>query len=227
MNTKKQSGNVLIFILIAIVLLGGLTVLLSRTGSQSEDTGDTEQLAIQASTLLEYAGGLQSAVQSLRMRGCSENQISFEISGVGQEAGYNNPNAPVDLACHVFYPNGAGITYKKKEDFFPKGVWTGNDTNNFVGRSSIIDVGTALPELYWIMRMPDDGKNICTQINRQLGYADPTPPVTAVFGIPPYNGTFSAVAPVVTPALTGKKTYCISYSSTPEWYYIYSVLIAR
>src|SRR5688572_13950247 len=111
--SKNCAGNALIFILIAIFLLAGLTVLLSRTGSQSEDTGGTEQIRIQASEILKYASGIQNAVQMLRNRGCSENTLSFwnkdtNTSG-GENTGddYYNASALTNKSCHVFNPAGA------------------------------------------------------------------------------------------------------------------------
>ncbi len=114
---KKQSGNALWFILIAIFLLGGLTVLLSRTGGQTEETGSAEQVSIQASEILRYLSSIKSGVDQLRGRGCGENQLSFwyDSNGDGSENGsdsFYNPAAPTDRSCHIFHVNGAGVRHK-------------------------------------------------------------------------------------------------------------------
>ncbi|PZO88480.1 MAG: hypothetical protein DI626_01670 [Micavibrio aeruginosavorus] len=114
---NKESGNALWLILIAIFLLGGLTVLLSRTGSQTEDTGNAEQMQIVASNILGYAASIEQGIQTLLMRGCSENEISFwyDSNKDGTENSsddYYNPNAPSDRTCHIFSTTGAGLNYQ-------------------------------------------------------------------------------------------------------------------
>src|SRR5690349_19816918 len=109
--TKQQSGNALIYILIAVFLLGGLTVLLSRTGNQTNDTGSTEQLSMQSSSLMKYASGIQTAVSNLQLAGCAENDISFEHASAD---GYYNANS--SDKCKVVGTNaGGGETYKNPD----------------------------------------------------------------------------------------------------------------
>ena len=79
---KNQSGNILLFILIAILLIGLLTVSLTRSSNQSNDTGDYEQNVIAANKLLAYTKSMQIATQTLLQRGCGENDISFGLSAV-------------------------------------------------------------------------------------------------------------------------------------------------
>ncbi len=105
MNTQK--GNALWFILVAIALLGLLTVMMSRSSSTSNETGNYEQGVIFANEILSYAKGMENAVQGLLARGCSENEISFQNAMI---AGYSNTISPTDNSCHVFNPAGAGMT---------------------------------------------------------------------------------------------------------------------
>lgn len=112
----QQNGNALWFILIAVALLGLLTVTMTRGGGSSDDTGDYERQQIQANDILTYASSIESAVQSLIARGCSENDISFwhDSDGNGTENAsddYFNANSPTDHSCHVFQPEGAGLSW--------------------------------------------------------------------------------------------------------------------
>lgn len=132
---NKQSGNALWFILIAIGLLGLLTVSLSRSGSGTNDTGSFEQNQIIASEILTYAKSIENAVQSLLARGCSENEISFENSVV---AGYENPNSPTDKSCHVFDVAGAGMTYEA-----PKEKWLDKSKNSEPSFQELVITGLA------------------------------------------------------------------------------------
>lgn len=118
-----QRGNALWMILLAIALLGGLTAMFARSSSTSDDTGDYERNSIAASEIMRYAKSLEIGVQNLITRGCSENDISFwnDSNGDGTENGsddYYNANAPSDRSCHVFWPEGAGLT-----PMTPKADW--------------------------------------------------------------------------------------------------------
>ena len=80
---RKESGNILIVILITIFLLGALTAMLSRSGGSSNETGNYEQVQIKASDLLNWASGLEAAIIRLKQQGCSENQIDFSYDSDG------------------------------------------------------------------------------------------------------------------------------------------------
>jgi len=140
---KKQNGNALFFILIAIALLGLLTVTMTRSGSSTNDTGDYEQSQIAASQLLSYAKSIENAVQTLLARGCSENEISFENATV---AGYINPNSPADKSCHVFDVAGAGMTYEIPNDRWLDRTKDSEDSYQvwvFSGQQKIGNIGIA------------------------------------------------------------------------------------
>lgn len=244
---KKQSGNALFLILIAIFLLGGLMVLLTRTGSQSDDTGDTEQRSIQSSQIIRYGASLKTAVDSLRSRGCSETQISFWSKDTNASGGENagddnyNANAPTDGSCHVFKPQGAGLKFKERTDFFPNGLWGTSGSlvamshNNFSANHAIPGVGAFSDgtnkgtELYWGFELPYniDRVALCTAINKGLGYSDPTPPIAAVNVSTSFTGTYGGGTVATATEFTGKQAYCFSLTSDTQRHIFYYVLIAR
>src|SRR5262245_7145714 len=117
---KSQSGNALWFILIAIVLLGALTMLLTRSGSTSSQSGNVERLRITASQILRYAKGLESAVDQMKTRGVSENEISFQNSTTATN--YTNATC-TRTDCKVFDVGGGGQDYKAA----PSGANDGSD----------------------------------------------------------------------------------------------------
>lgn len=237
-----QSGNALIFILIAIFLLGGLTVLLSRTGSQSEDTGSAEQASIIVSEILKEASALQTAVQMLLSRGCSENTISFEATGTGQPTGFNNPQAPTNKSCHIYDPAGAGLQWINWPSKYPQYFLTTFHPAP-MARSGIQGLGkdctaASCSELYLFYRMYH-AQAICSELNRRL---NGTTYVTGVGGLHGgassyYAGTF--IAPTVDnlgvpangPTYAGKKAGCYEdievYAAGQRYYDFYTVLIAR
>lgn len=116
----SQSGNILIFILLAIVLIGLLTVFLTRSSDTTNETGSYEQNLIAANNILRTAKSIEGAVQNLMARGCGENEISFwhDSDGNGTENAsddYFNPTAPPSRACHIFEAEGTGLSYNDIE----------------------------------------------------------------------------------------------------------------
>ncbi len=245
---NKQSGNVLFMILIAIFLLGGLTVLMSRTSGTSDDTGGAEQVSIQASELFKYASGLQAAVQSLAsQQGCSENEISFYYASepFGSPADYTNPNSTA--SCEVFGAQGAGLTYKTipaawrtiTGNYAARSHFASGQCVNGIGTGSGTTCSTATTELRFIALGLT--KELCLAINNRLGITNPsgnppededyvapfvgtyTPGNTGLTGVIGDDSTASAVP------LKGKKAGCLmdTAGSTSGQYFFYHVLLAR
>ncbi|MEM6780965.1 MAG: hypothetical protein AAF569_03790 [Pseudomonadota bacterium] len=239
---KNESGNVLIILLVAIVLLGALTALLTRSGGSTNETGELEQQSIVVSEILRYASSIEAAVTRLRQRGCSENQLSFQYDAdgdgdytdTGETPDYRNANAPSDLSCHIFHPNGGGQTYESPEadwlDSTHSAIVTYGDYA-FTRRTEIADVGENTEKdltlfINFIIR------DLCVAINNTLDLPNPSgePPVddgdfnsTDLF-----DGTFDtgSVSDVNPPELIGEKSGCFKHSSNDQ-YFFYHVLIAR
>ncbi len=234
---KNQFGNALWFILIAIVLLGLLTISLSRTSNNNE-TGNFEQRQIAVTEILRYAKSIENAVQSLLVRGCSENDISFENNVV---AGYINANSPADNSCHIFEPEGAGMTY-----LTPKLEWLDSNTSDtshgqyyMPNALSITGIETSAEDL--VLILPLVNENICSALNNTFGIA--VIPVEAgvidnsEYTNRQYKGQFSGAysfgddAALANNALIdGESSLCIqSQNAEPvaSTYHFYHVLYAR
>lgn len=254
---KKESGNILIIILIAIFLLGALTALLARSGGSSNETGSYEQTQIRASELLNWAAGLEKAVTQLRQKGCSENQIDFSYdsdnNGIYREAEpdflntYYNPNSPADHSCHVFHPNGGGQTHlgtpSSKNWLTDEDLTWPTDRFFFNRETRISGVGveTNADMILWISSLDRD---LCLQVNKILNVDNPSGEAprdtvgNAIEGAP-YIGTFMGGSIVITvdaPELIGKKAGCFvidahaagsSAYNGEDRYYFYYVLHAR
>ncbi len=226
---KKESGNILIIILIAIFLLGSLTAMLSRSGGSSNETGDFEQQSLLISSILNYSSGIEQAVSLLRQRGCSENQISFENDILA----IANPNAPLDESCHVFSEAGAGKTYELIPDAFNNG---GSSGWTFTGENVFSAIETTCPAASCVdLAMVGVGVNedVCLAINTKLGIVNPSgdlPEDTNISTGTHFQGTFTPVQAVADEAggtnIAGQKSGCFTETVTglPVFY---RVLIPR
>ncbi len=243
---KKNSGNALWFILLAIFLLGGLTVLLSRTGSNTEETGSAEKLSIEANEMLKYMGGIRTSVEELRQRGCSENQINFNTAPLSD---YSNASAPLDKSCDVFDVAGGGQTYKA-----PSAVWLNSSKSAmseyghymFV-KLCILDVGTLnngsctpvssnLSKLDVVMTVSYIKKDLCLKLNNMLQVSNTSgnPPQDLGFNHTAdrkFIGVFNTSTHIIgndagAEPLIGKKSACY-YDSDADFYTFYTTLMAR
>lgn len=229
-----ERGNALWFILIAVGLLGLLTVTLTRSGSSTNETGRFEQNQIAASQILTYAKSIENAVQSLLARGCSENEISFENNVV---TGYENPNSPTDNSCHVFDAAGAGMVYREFNDKIYSSGCLSNPFHKVVtfwGNSSVQNFGTEKNDLILVMQCMD--LNICRSLNTTLKTPNPVNDV-------PNDGAFSAGGNIFIGTfgltvgdpfgndpdshLLGKTSGCIKRIDGDGTYQFYHVLHAR
>ena len=75
---RKEHGNAMIYVLIAIVLFGVLTVAMSRQNNQADgqDLSD-EQVELYANELLQYVASAQQAVDMMLASGSEVNDLIF------------------------------------------------------------------------------------------------------------------------------------------------------
>lgn len=223
-----ESGNALWFILLAVVLMGALTLTLSRGGSNSDQTGDFEQMRVQASKVLRTAAGIEQAITQLKMNGgCSEQQISFEADedddNVYNDSDdrYYNAKSPTDLSCHLFHRSGAALNRPGAEWRFVTG--------------SVENIGGGGTEL--LALMPDISADLCKAINRELSLSFP---LTDSFNATAYDtefaGAFTQDVAIGDeggggdfPA--GKRSGCLTVDTTPAAldgdHVFYHVLMVR
>ncbi len=163
---KNQSGNVLVYILIAVALLAALSYTVAQSSRGSVGKLTAEKSGLYATEIIEYGNILSQAVSQIRLRGFKDSEISFENDVV---TGYTNANC-TDSECEIFNINGGGVQYST-----PKGNWL--DSSNsaetrygelyFNGSSSVMEIGTDGDDL--ILSIPYINKDLCVEINRKLG----------------------------------------------------------
>lgn len=167
-----ESGNVLWFILIAVTLLGLLTMVLSRGGSSTEQTASFEQQRIASGQVLRYAKSIEAAIQEMRLRDVSENDISF--ANAVSATDYTNANCdtvadPSFPGCLLFDVDGAGLEYRNFSSVNDGSDWVFTGANN-IGTTAGPIVSTASGtgnDL--VMLLPNMDTDLCVQINRDLG----------------------------------------------------------
>jgi hypothetical protein len=237
MNFKSESGNVLVYILIAVALFAALGFAVSNMMRSSGSTVSGEKDVVFVSETLNYAKTLRDMVQYLRIsKNCSENQISFEHSPFdGTDSDYVNPNAPSDFSCHLFHPKGGAMGYQagaNEVNGAINWIFTGTNDGENVGNQCDMDSCADLMAI-----LPDVSKALCRKINETLGIAADNNFMTQEdnnFEIDPFQGSYTYEARLsdeaTLDALDGRSLGCVRGNTSPQdvnKYYFYQVLLAR
>lgn len=239
-NQIKQSGNILLFILIAILLIGLLTISLTRSNNSTNETGSYELQQITISNFLRYAKDIEIGIKMLQSRGCGENEISFDNP---VEDGYENLEAPDDYSCHIFEPEGAGIEWQEPDRKISRRPYAiyGDHVIHGVGSTDIPFINTNAD---LILVMTDISNSLCENINRQLDNGLETIPIDRGESFSDsterkFIGEFIAYDDIsgdpgtdicsedVDTALCGVTSGCFKEGAGEEFNVFYSVLYAR
>lgn len=231
---NTDNGNALWFVLIAIGLMGALTMILGRTGS--EGAYDDERNAVMASMLQRQSKTIETAVAQLISQGCSINDISFEQTII---TSYTNPTTPTDSRCKVFHQAGAGISWYSLPDNAFHGT-SPRDRWRYTGANQIKGVGTdctnsRCSDLVMTAEINATYSGICKKLNELNGISTTTFPTDtdiASGGTARWTGSFAYSASDIIgneaggENLIGKKAGCF-YDSTDLYYVYYYVLYAQ
>ncbi|MCD8526030.1 MAG: hypothetical protein LRY62_02375 [Alphaproteobacteria bacterium] len=230
-----ESGNILWFILIGIVLIGLLTALVSRGTSSVDQSGDVEQMRIVAGQIMQTAKSFESAISNMKMNGISESDISFQNNATAVD--YTNANC-TNVSCRIFESGGAGLAYVRPP---PNALTTTNTEWIFTGANNVGStdnpVGTTAAgsgnDL--LMLLPNITQGVCRQINRLMDVNGPSydPPVDDGISFDEFTGTYDPSTPITilegTTAgkeLDGKSAGCF-FDTVTNGYYFYQVILER
>jgi len=244
--TPKSQGNALVIILIIIALLGALTITMTRMSSTATDDVSQEQASLLADEMLRYGVTIQTGIQNLLIKGCSEKEIRFERPPFdGTDTAYRlTTGTPADKSCYVFDANGAGLTYVTPDDVALKGT-SGVSASKakqyfFSGFDCMRDVGTGGSNCAFsggntdtelLMLVADIKDSVCDAINKKTGATKTNLLASANNWYSPgvgYKGTFgtSSLSGSV-PAPPNNQAMCYYDEHSPGFNAFVFVLMAR
>lgn len=222
--SSTQSGNILIYILGAIFLLGLLVVLIKGSSTPGSNI-DEEGLIIRVSEVQEYGMELESAVALIMANGFSEADIRFAHPDASSAYG-DITDTPTR---QVFSRQGGGATFRDP----PSGIQTTVTPWIFNATNRVKQIGTTCAaagcaDLLAIL--PNVTEAFCLLLNEKNDIPD-------VAGAPPevsgsvsitteFVGTYSGTNLIddAGDLLTQKSEGCFENSSA---YHHYRVLMAR
>jgi len=156
----NERGNILVILLLAIILMGLLTMVIGNTQSGNNTIGK-EKISIAMNHVQLFSNEIAIATDKLINQGISENDIEFSHSKISSDYG---TAGGTDSNVEIFHIDGGQAVYKDP----PKGI---NDKSpwEFTG-------GTAFPELgdedsaELIAILPNVTQEFCDAINTRLDY---------------------------------------------------------
>ncbi len=160
-----QRGNVLVIVLLAIVLIGALTVAIQGSSNQNSHI-DNETLILRISEVQRYVGELERGVGFIMQNGFSESDIRFAHPNANSD--YGDLSADTDKSDQLFAREGGAAKYRLP----PKNINDGSAWE-FYGHTALPEVGSDEAEL--IAVLPNVTKAFCEKINSVIGY-DTTQP---------------------------------------------------
>lgn len=233
MNTiksyKSESGNILIYILGAIFLIGALTLMVK--GSSAPGAGiDEETAIIRLSEVQDYGRELETAISYIFQNGHSESDIRFAHPDADSAYG-----VITDIPTRqVFHRNGGGATYRDP----PRAVQTIPTDWIFTGANHVWGVGSTCPasncsELTAILG--NVKKEFCNIVNEKnnikTSTGDPPQDDGNVNNTTLFVGNFISDKTIrdTTSFLNGKQEGCFEGDNTPPagTYHYYRVLLPR
>jgi hypothetical protein len=228
-TAPNQRGNIIFMVLLAIALIGLLTVAIQRTDSGDASNISGETLMIRASEVQRAASEIERAVMYIMERGnVSQRDLRFAIPT-------NSATEYGDITSQprrqIFHTDGGAANYPTP----PTGVQNAVAPWEFYGGTRIPGVGTNRPDL--IAVLPNVTLQFCELINRLNGQTGSQPAedgagcinqgATQRFGTAFFNdatpNTLNDASFTRTPALQA----CVSCPADGGTYHFYHVLYAR
>lgn len=185
-ETSPQSGNALIYVLIAIVLFAALSFTLSR----QTDTGEAgilsdERAELYATQLISYSAQAKSAIDQMIFSGSRVNGLNFiDPSDPNFNAGTQRSRAD-----RVFHPEGGGLTLGRLEDGAVAQVSTNPVAGWYLGRFNNVEWTNGTGEDV-ILAAYQIKRQICEKINEKINGSSVIPVITGDLRIPLIDDRF-------------------------------------
>jgi len=148
----------LFVILLAILLIGALTVAVQQSANPEGASIDKEKLIIRASEVQRHASEIERGILYILQNGKSESVLRFAHPDA--PADYGDLGADTDKSDQIFHRDGGGATYQDP----PSDIQTAAGGSwEFYGATHLPGVGSNRPDL--IALLPNVTQQFCARIN--------------------------------------------------------------
>lgn len=208
---QTKAGNAFVYILLAVVLFGALSITLSR-GQNNDETSELDEAKIElyANSIIEYAATAQQVVDQMLMTGATIDDINLVLPS---DAAFETDSDIYKL----YHPDGGGLNFKTMPDEyegdagFAPGFLVGNTVNFEWTESSATEI---------IFMAAGIKQSICANINKKITGASTIPQ-----GLTLSSGDFDTA---YCPECEGYPALCVEDAvGNPGLYFYYQILAAR
>lgn len=161
-KNRNQSGNAVIYILIAVGLLAALMFSISRSSvtKNSQSELSEGQSKILANEIITYASSANTSIVNMMQSGQTIDQIDFMLPS---DSNFNS--APTIFK--LFHPDGGGLSYKPMPSKASADDGTGLNTGIYIGRFNNFE-WTPSTTNDVVFTAYEIKQNVCEAINFQL-----------------------------------------------------------
>jgi hypothetical protein len=163
-HRSQESGNAMIYVLVAIVLFAGLSFTLSRnTNSNEGGSLSDERAGIYATELISYTAQVKSIIDQMLFSGTDINDLDFrDPSDATFNAGTQRQRAD-----RVFHPEGGGMVKAAIPDAITTQSISNPPAGWYIGRFNNVE---------WTSSTSDDvilvayqiSESVCAKINEKI-----------------------------------------------------------
>jgi len=218
---QGQSGNALIYILIAVALFAALSMtLMGQTRNESVDEVDEAKNEMYATQVIGYAAQAKSILDQMTFSGSKIAQFDFTLPN---ESGFNT--AP--HIHKIYHPAGGGLL-KGRIPASVKGTASTTPVSGwYMGRFNNVE-WTASSGNEIILTAYNIKESVCKQINKQASGTTSIPvlpgdPKTYLIDGTVFSGGNSDLTATDCPACEGFMSLCVS-NNTASIFAFYTVL---
>lgn len=228
-----ESGNVMVYLLIAIALFAALTMILSRQNDQGDGQNiNDEQVSFRVAEILDFASAAQNVVDQMIFAGSELGELQF-INPTS--TGFNTP----PNIHKIYHPSGGGLNYRGRD----LAVFTGTDNNPppgwYIGRFNSFEwTPTSDDDIDELANPPITGETIqdvvitayqlsqpiCAAINKKLIGSETIPALGGTGSLRDYlvddaehSGTNAEVTADVCATCANQPSMCVSNSDGDMW----------
>lgn len=215
-----QSGNAMIYVLIALALIGLLTATMMRQENNSNDDLTKDQAEFQATQILEYAAAAQNALDQMIIMGADPGNIDFMLPSASS----------FNVAPHYnkfFHPQGGGLIYKEASmPPFVSNAATPGAGWYLTKRTNVEWTPSATPDLIITARSIDS--DVCRALNKKIigsntiVTTDSMADLTRILTI--YGASMNLTTSTC-PNCDGRPQLCVQNGATPPDFY--TVILGR
>jgi hypothetical protein len=209
-----ERGNILLMILLAIVLLGLLTAVLTQNSTEQSSVLSRQTQDDQINRMITYAGTLSAALQQMTINGEDPFALYSTLSLLKPgDAGFET--APNNLK--IFHPLGGGITYQSASSPDPNAVAAGyninassvitgvGDTTNNPGKGDVIFTANIASASY------------CARINQILTNSSTVPVMDSATFTSLFGGATVTVTAGNCASCVNAARLCVSNTGATAW----------